>query len=371
MNCLYLDGAAGVDERKNYAFTARGREALCRLFLPLGGLVPVVTCGRTELYFTCPRAEAERAFSAFLKERAACAREDNAQGSGAAGFSFCGGREAVLRLFRLAAGLLSMLRGEDEILGQVRDCYEFSRALGASAGMDAAFQAALACGKRVRAETKISSLACSIATLAANAAFRFCAGGNALIVGATGKMGGAVLKNIASKGGWKIVATSRSHAFAASAAGVTAADYAERYAFLEEADVIVSATASPHTVFAADKAAAALRTQKPRLFIDLSVPPDIEAGVAGIPGCTLLGLDGFRAAAEENNEKKRSAIAAAEKIAEDCAEQFFADEAARRCAPALAALPERERKSLYVLRKSDAAAFCARAEALLAGKENP
>lgn len=365
MNCLYLDSAAaGVEERKRYAFTARGREALCRRFLPLGGLVPVVTCGRTELYFTCPRAEAERAFSAFM--------ENNAGGSGrAADFSFCGGKEAVLRLFRLAAGLLSMLRGEGEILGQVRDCYEFSRALGAARGMDAAFQAALSCGKRVRAETKISSLACSIATLAANAAFRFCAGGNALIVGATGKMGGAVLKNIASKGGWKIVATSRSHAFTASAEGVTAADYAERYAFLEDADVIISATASPHTVFAAERVAAALRTQKPRLFIDLSVPPDVEAGVADIPGCALLGIDGFRAAAEENNAKKRSAIAAAEKIAVGCAEQFFADEAARRCAPALAALPETERKSLYVLRKSDPAAFCARAEALLADGKNP
>ena len=365
MNCLYLDSAAaGVEERKRYAFTARGREALSPRFLPLAGGVPVVPCGRTELYFTCPRAEAERAFSAFM--------ENNAGGSGrAADFSFCGGKEAVLRLFRLAAGLLSMLRGEGEILGQVRDCYEFSRALGAARGMDAAFQAALSCGKRVRAETKISSLACSIATLAANAAFRFCAGGNALIVGATGKMGGAVLKNIASKGGWKIVATSRSHAFTASAEGVTAADYAERYAFLEDADVIISATASPHTVFAAERVAAALRTQKPRLFIDLSVPPDVEAGVADIPGCALLGIDGFRAAAEENNAKKRSAIAAAEKIAVGCAEQFFADEAARRCAPALAALPETERKSLYVLRKSDPAAFCARAEALLADGKNP
>ena len=62
---------------------------------------------------------------------------------------------------------------------------------------------------------------------------------------------------------------------------------------------------------------------------------------------------------------------AAEKIAAECAAQFFADEAARRCAPAFAALPERERKILYVLRKSDPAAFCARAEALLAGRENP
>ena len=365
MNCFYLDSAAaGVDERKRFAFTAREREELCRRFLPLGGLVPVVTCGRTELYFSCPRGDAGRAFSAFLNEK-------RGEGCGAAAsFAFCGGKAAAVRLFRLAAGLLSMLVGEDEILGQVRGCYELSRALGASGGMDAAFQAALSCGKRVRAETKISSLACSVSTLAANAVFRFREGGNALIVGATGKMGGAVLKNIASKGGWKIVATSRSHAFEASAAGVTAADYAERYAFLDEADVIVSATASPHTVFAAEKVAAALQTQKPRLFIDLAVPPDVEAGVAALPRCTLLGIDGFRAAAEENNAKKRAAIAAAEKIAAECAGRFFADEAARRYASALAALPAAERKSLYVLRKSDPAAFCARAEALFAGGNN-
>lgn len=362
MNCLYLDHtAAGVDVRRRFTLTASAREELCRRFQPLGGLVPVATCGRTELYFLCPRGAAEGVFSAYLAERG--------EGGGASLFSFCEGAEAAVRLFRLAAGLLSMLKGEDEVLGQVRACYEQSRALGCAGGMDAVFQAALACGKRVRAETKISSLACSVATLAATAVFRFRRGGNVLIVGATGKMGGAVLKNIAAKGGWNIAATSRSHAFGAQAEGFTAAKYSERYALLDGADVIVSATSSPHTVFEAGAVAAALKTEKPRLFIDLSVPPDVDAGVAAVRGCRVLGLDGFRAAAEENNGRKRSAILAAEQIAAECAERYFADRDARDFAPALAALPPAERRSLYALRKSDPAAFSARLRALFGAGE--
>ena len=74
-------------------------------------------------------------------------------------------------LFELAAGLCSMLVGEDEILGQVRTCYEYARSLGATNGLDAPFQAALACGKKVRTQTHVSSMACSVATLAGKQSF--------------------------------------------------------------------------------------------------------------------------------------------------------------------------------------------------------
>ena len=143
MNCLYVDfrGAAAA-ERSRYAYPRRTREALYEAFRPLGGCVVLVTCNRTEVYFRCSRADAETAIrrAALVPAR------------------FCMGAEE--HLFSLAAGLCSMLAGEDEILGQLRDAYEEARACGASAGMDEVFQAALACGKRVRAETKISSFAC-------------------------------------------------------------------------------------------------------------------------------------------------------------------------------------------------------------------
>ena len=342
MQCFYLDHErAGIAVREKYAFPAGVRAALCAA-LAAGGCVPLVTCNRTELYFGGAAEEARRALSAFCDP---------------APFTLCG-EGAERRLFLLAAGLLSMLVGEDEVLGQLRDSYEFARLRGATAGLDAAFQAALSCGKRVRAETGISSFACSVATLAANAVFSFGAK-QVLMVGATGKIGGAVLKNLLSAG-VLVTATARSHDFSAQAEGVLSVPYAERYACLRQADCVVCCTASPHLVLGLDGLKAAFADGKPRLLIDLAVPPDIDPRAAELPGVRLIDIDGFRAAAAENNQKKREAAVRAAALAEECLLDYRAGEACRRLADRLAAHPDRE--ALYRLRKCDPAAFLRAAE---------
>ena len=342
MQCFYLDHErAGIAVREKYAFSAGVRAALCAA-LAAGGCVPLVTCNRTELYFGGAAEEARRALSAFCDP---------------APFTLCG-EGAERRLFLLAAGLLSMLVGEDEVLGQLRDSYEFARLRGATAGLDAAFQAALSCGKRVRAETGISSFACSVATLAANAVFSFGAK-QVLMVGATGKIGGAVLKNLLSAG-VLVTATARSHDFSAQAEGVLSVPYAERYACLRQADCVVCCTASPHLVLGLDGLKAAFADGKPRLLIDLAVPPDIDPRAAELPGVRLIDIDGFRAAAAENNQKKREAAVRAAALAEECLLDYRAGEACRRLADRLAAHPDRE--ALYRLRKCDPAAFLRAAE---------
>ena len=343
MQCFYLDHErAGIAVREKYAFPAGVRAALCAA-LAAGGCVPLVTCNRTELYFGGCAEQARRALSAFCDP---------------APFTLCGGEEAERRLFLLAAGLLSMLVGEDEVLGQLRDSYEFARLRGATAGLDAAFQAALSCGKRVRAETGISSFACSVATLAANAVFSFGAK-QVLMVGATGKIGGAVLKNLLSAG-VLVTATARSHDFSAQAEGVLSVPYAERYACLRQADCVVCCTASPHLVLGLDGLKAAFADGKPRLLIDLAVPPDIDPRAANLAGVRLIDIDGFRAAAAENNQKKREAAVRAAALAEECLLDYRAGEACRRLADRLAAHPDRE--ALYRLRKCDPAAFLRAAE---------
>lgn len=342
MQCFYLDHErAGIAVREKYAFSAGVRAALCAA-LAAGGCVPLVTCNRTELYFGGAAEEARRALSAFCDP---------------APFTLCG-EGAERRLFLLAAGLLSMLVGEDEVLGQLRDSYEFARLRGATAGLDAAFQAALSCGKRVRAETGISSFACSVATLAANAVFSFGAK-QVLMVGATGKIGGAVLKNLLSAG-VLVTATARSHDFSAQAEGVLSVPYAERYACLRQADCVVCCTASPHLVLGLEGLKAAFADGKPRLLIDLAVPPDIDPRAGDLPGVRLIDIDGFRAAAAENNQKKREAAVRAAALAEECLLDYRAGEACRRLADRLAAHPDRE--ALYRLRKCDPAAFLRAAE---------
>ena len=356
MHCLSLDHKrAGVAERQVFAFTSSERAALGKAFAAIGGCVPLVTCNRTEIYFLCSREEAERILEKFAGKPL--------------NFSFYGEEDAERHLFRLAAGLESMLIGEDEILGQIRKAYEEARYGGYAAGADALFQAAIACGKKVRSETSVSAYACSVATLAVNEAFRFAksrqrenAGADtekpvALLVGATGGIGANVLKNLLSKNIFRIVATSRKHGGIATAEGVESADYSARYSLLDGADVVISATSSPHTVFGAAKVRKSLSTKKTRLFIDLSVPPDIDRKIGALKDCSLTGMDEFSVLAEENNKKKARAAREAERIVAACFLEYCAGDAARVCAHLLSALPQSEKKRVFSLRKENPAAF--------------
>ena len=346
MNCLSMDfRRADVSLREKFAFTQRVRAEMCSAFSEAGGCVPIVTCNRTEVYFQCDQRQAEEILYHFSGVRTTR-------------FAFYAGEFCLRHLFELTAGLCSMLVGEDEILGQVRTCYEYARSLGATAGLDAPFQAALACGKKVRTLTHISSVACSVATLAANRVFSFRKGKKkVLLVGASGKIGSSVLKNLTASDDVDVFATTRSHDFSAQAEGVACVPYKQRYMYLNDADCVVSATSSPHVVFSKDRVRSAIRTRKDRLFIDLAVPQDIDAQVRSLPGCTLVGIDEFRAEAQENNLKKKNAAAQAEVMVGELATEFLADEAARTYAAMLGALPQEKRKSLYALRKQDAKAF--------------
>ena len=170
MQCLSLNlSRAPARERSQFAFVSSQRARLYHCFRGLGGCVLLVTCHRTELYFTCARQRAETILLRLASVKSAA-------------FEYFPAAEE--HLFLLAAGLKSMLLGEDEILGQIRDAYEEARAAGVSAGLDEVFQSAVHCGRRVRAQTKISEVACSIATLAANEAARFLpGGGNVMEIG--------------------------------------------------------------------------------------------------------------------------------------------------------------------------------------------
>ena len=349
MNCLYVDfrGAAAA-ERSRYAYPRRPREALYEAFRPLGGCVVLVTCNRTEVYFRCSRADAETAIrrAALVPAR------------------FCMGAEE--HLFSLAAGLCSMLAGEDEILGQLRDAYEEARACGASAGMDEVFQAALACGKRVRAETKISSFACSVSTLAANEVARFLKeDGTALTLIRKGE---AVLKNLAAHRNLTLYAAERTHGVAASVRGdVIAFPYAQRYAMLPLADAVVCTTASPHVVFTRERTAEALGGEaRTRLFIDLAMPPDVDEGVGTLPGVRRLGIDDFARRAEENNRKKHAAIAAARELVGTCLTEY---EASRLSRAYLTAFGTPVGGALAVCKKTDPASFVVQVRALLGERQ--
>lgn len=284
------------------------------------------------------------------------------------------GKRAVRHLFSVTCGMDSMVVGEDEILGQVREAYRRS----ADAGylgyeLHTVFQAALACAKKVKTKTELSKTSVSVATLAANEVFHLQASPKTvLLIGSSGQIGGIVLKNLLSKKDVHVIATTRTHQglYQDGSGRVQNVAYRDRYAYLEEADAVISATASPHYTITLDLARQAVRTAKERLYLDLSVPADIDEGVAGLAGARRIGLDDFADLARQNNLRKQQAVLDAGEILEREAETLSKVLLFHRAQERLGEWKERYgacplEKLLYKLRDElDSGAFAAVLEAL-------
>lgn len=133
-------------------------------------------------------------------------------------------------------------------------------------------------------------------------------------------MGGIILKNLLSQDNIRIIATVRSHngIYQSGNPRVENVDYQSRYDYLEVADAVISATSSPHYTLVAEQVEKSLKTPKERVFLDISMPPDVDGDIAKIENCRLVSLDDINMLAEENNRRKAQALMDAEEIlAED------------------------------------------------------
>ncbi len=267
--------------------------------------------------------------------------------------------KAIRHLFQVVCGMESMVIGEDEILGQTRDAYLFSKERGYTGyELNSIFQAALACAKRVRTETVISRTAVSVATLAANEVFRLSLPRKTvLLIGSSGQMGGIILKNLLSQQNIRVIATVRSHngIYQSNDARVENVDYQERYRYLDEADAVISATSSPHYTLTANRVREAIKTPGEHLFLDVSMPPDIDVDIAGVAGCRLVSLDDMQRLAQENNRRKQQALVDAEEILREDLEKIRKVLSFHRFAEAVPEWKERygkypAEKLLYLLR---------------------
>ncbi len=138
-------------------------------------------------------------------------------------------------------------------------------------------------------------------------------------MGSSGQMGGIILKNLLSQENIRIIATIRSHngLLQSGSPRVENVPYQERYAYLQEADAVISATASPHYTLTAGRVGEVLRRDretKERLFVDISMPTDMDAEIGRLAHCRLVALDEIKSLAEENNRLKQQALADAEEI---------------------------------------------------------
>jgi glutamyl-tRNA reductase len=296
----------------------------------LGDAICVSTCNRTELYFEG------------VDERQAVSALQQLAGEPLDGVLYRLHEDAAaLHLFRVAAGLDSLVPGEGEILGQVRDAYEATQH---GALLDRVFRQALGVGKRVRSETAIGESPASVSSAAGALAaqvFGDLAGRRVMLIGA-GRIGELAAANLASRGARiayianRTVDTARELAHRFGGEALALPDIASR---LGDVDVVVSSTSAPETVVQAGDVPAKRRT--PLFFIDIAVPRDLDSAIAKLDGCFLYDIDDLEAVVAETLSGRRSEAARAEQLVAEEAERFRSWRASLDVVPAIASLRAR------------------------------
>ncbi len=239
--------------------------------------------------------------------------------------------DAVSHIFKVVCGLDSMVLGENQIIGQVRDA--FSKACKSECTgylMNRLAHAAFRVGKEVRTETTLNEGSLSVSYAACDLAsniFGSLSATRVLVVGA-GETGELVARNMKKRGVENMTVTNRTRERAESLAAkleCNAIPFGDLYQGLLDTDIVVSCTASPHYVLRADTVARVMAERPPgeSLFlIDLAVPRDIEENVGDIDGVYLHNIDDLREIVEKNSARRNEARIKAMKIVEYSVKQF-------------------------------------------------
>jgi len=239
--------------------------------------------------------------------------------------------EAVRHLFRVVAGLDSMILGETQILGQVAHAYEKAVNAGVTNKViNVFFQNALTVGKRVRAETQIDQHPTSISYIAvelAKQALGELEGRSILILGA-GEMSALTAKHLVANGASTVMVSNRSHARAQTLAAKfngIAVQFEKLGECLQEVDIVISATAAANFVVLPEQIQEVMkqRNRRPLLLVDIAVPRDIHPNVGSIPGVTLYDIDDLRGVIDAHQNAREIAGQKAELIIEEEMGQFM------------------------------------------------
>jgi glutamyl-tRNA reductase len=323
---------APVEVRERVALNPSDAATLARALAAAGGeCVCLSTCNRTELYVVGDDGEAR------AREALRALGDDEV-----ADLSYrLADQAAALHLFRVAAGLDSLVPGEGEILGQVRDAYE----TGAPGPLlNRLFHDALHAGKKARSQTTIAESPASVSSAGAALAqqvFGELAGRRVLVVGA-GKVGELAARNLATRGAEIVAVANRGGERAEELArpfGGRAATLEELPEVLASVDVVISCTSAPGFVLHASDVLD--RKGRPLFLIDLAVPRDIDPAVNELAGCYLYDIDDLRAVVEETLVGRRREAERAEAIVAAEAERFRAWQASLDVVPTIASLRAR------------------------------
>jgi glutamyl-tRNA reductase len=230
--------------------------------------------------------------------------------------------EAVRHLFRVTSSLDSMVVGEPQILGQVKEAYATARAVGAvHSQLDLLLTRAFAVAKRVRTETAVGSSAVSVASVAVELAkkiFGSLQGKRVYLVGA-GKMSELAARHLLAHGAETIFVANRTYQRAQQLAAKfdgQAVLFEQLYETCDRADIVITSTGAPHAIFRREHGELFLarRKNRPMFFIDIAVPRDVDAGMNKLDGIFVYDIDDLQQAVSSHVDDRRKEATRAESI---------------------------------------------------------
>lgn len=350
-----IDASAPFEEREKLSLVRGQVQAMLPRIAEQTGCAAVLlaTCSRTELYL---HAEGERA----LPDPA----EALCRAASVAASAFVTRREgadAVRHLMHVAAGMQSQIFGDDQIVSQVKDAVALAReAKTTDAVLDTLFRRAVTAGKRVRTETRLTGVPASAAEVGVRRAERFfgsLAGRRAVVIG-NGEMGRLAARALV-RAGSEVTVTLRTyrHGETLVPQGCGTVPYDRRLDAIEGADLVVSATTSPHFTLTAAQMQTLLCP--PRLLLDLAMPRDIESTAAGAQ-TALFNLDDLGDLGDADDTSRETA----ECILDEETREFFAWLNYRAALPLIAKIKSAVIERVRHMRDYDALAAEGDAETL-------
>ena len=317
-------------------------QALDTLRQVLGRGVLLATCNRTEVYTVANESDgSQAALSSFIE------RQFGVEMAGLEPHLYTyehGG--AVTHLYRVASSLDSLIIGESEVLGQVREAYSAATKEGTAGGvLTKMFHEALRVGKRVRTETAIGRNALSVSRACVEMARRALGDlqhKQALVIG-VGDAGRLAARALRDAGISSLVIANRTLAHAQDLAEQLEAQVApleELPSLIQEADIVVSSTGAPDFMVTQEMVteARAQRLERPLFLIDVAVPRDVDPAVAGLPGVELYTMYDLELVAETNRREREAEATKAEVIVQEEVARFQAWWDSLEARPTIAAM---------------------------------
>ncbi len=320
-SCLGLNyRTCPVAVREQFSVAKAHLPEACRALRALPEIEECVllsTCNRTEVYYWTyePEEAARMILAHFLGAR------DGVQADSSCFYRHEGG-EALFHLARVAAGLDSMVVGETEIFGQLKDAYRVALDAGVTGGCaNRTFQRVFSIGKKVRTETAVTSGPTSVGAAAVQMAQGILGsleGANVLVVGA-GEVARSTAQSLRSRGAESIFVANRSYERAVELAeqvGGRVIRFAEWVPYLERIDIVIVSTAAPVYVVspALLQGVQPARNGRPLFFIDLSVPRNVDPACAQVEGVHVYDMDAMEGMAAEARRARSGEIAGAEEL---------------------------------------------------------